>query len=92
MSKIRLAILGSTRGTALQAISTAINTLQLEAGIELVLSNKKDAFILERAKQQHLKAVFIDDKEQGVALVEAIKIHQLVYLKNTGTILPLLGK
>jgi len=49
---IRLAILGSTRGTNLQTLIDAIANDQLDAEIHLVVSNKADAFILERAQQQ----------------------------------------
>ena len=62
MSKIRLAILGSTRGTALQAIIEAIQAQTLDASIELVISNKHNAYILERGKQHNLKTLFIDDQ------------------------------
>ena len=58
----RLAVLGSTRGTDLQAIIDAIKTGQLEASIEIVISNKADAYILERAKNHNLKAFFLDPK------------------------------
>ncbi len=57
---IRLAILGSTRGTNLAALVAAIAAKQLPATIEIVISNKKDALILERAKAAGLYAVFVD--------------------------------
>jgi phosphoribosylglycinamide formyltransferase 1 len=56
----RLGILGSTRGTDMQAIIDAINQKQLSASINIVLSNKKDAYILERARLHHIEAVFVD--------------------------------
>jgi phosphoribosylglycinamide formyltransferase 1 len=59
---MRLAVLGSTRGTALQAIISAIDEHALDASIELVISNKNNAFILERGKQHGLKTLFIDDQ------------------------------
>lgn len=57
---IRLGILGSTRGTNLAALIEAIRTRQLDAAIHLVASNKPDAMILERAKENGLPAQFID--------------------------------
>ncbi len=56
----RLAILGSTRGTNLRAIEKAIAEKRLAASIEIVLSNKKEAFILERARKLGFTAEFID--------------------------------
>lgn len=57
---MKLAILGSTRGTNLTAIAEAIEHGQLQAKIELVVSNKSDALILERARSHRLRAQFID--------------------------------
>ena len=57
---IRLGILGSTRGTNLTAIVDAIKQHQLDASIEIVISNKADAKILEYAASQHLAAQFVD--------------------------------
>lgn len=57
---IRLAILGSTRGTNLNAIVDAIKHKQLAATIDIVISNKPTAFILERARSSGLSTAFID--------------------------------
>lgn len=57
---IKLAILGSTRGTNLAAIMDAIASGKLDAEIKIVISNKADAFILERARNLGLRAEFID--------------------------------
>jgi phosphoribosylglycinamide formyltransferase-1 len=57
---IRLGILGSTRGSNLAAIIAAIESAQLAASIEIVISNKSDALILERAANAGLKAQFVD--------------------------------
>ena len=56
----RLGILGSTRGTDMLALIKAIENQQLNARIEIVISNKKDAIILERARQHNLNAEFVD--------------------------------
>lgn len=51
---IRLGVLGSTRGTNLTPLVQAIESEQLKARIELVISNKADALILDRAAQSGL--------------------------------------
>jgi phosphoribosylglycinamide formyltransferase-1 len=56
---LRLGILGSTRGTNLLAIIDAIQQRRLPASIEVVISNKPDAMILERARANGLLAEFI---------------------------------
>jgi phosphoribosylglycinamide formyltransferase-1 len=44
----------------MQAIIEAIESKKLNVTISLVISNKKHAFALERAKKHNIKAVFID--------------------------------
>lgn len=57
---IRLGILGSTRGTAMQAIVDAIASKRLAAQISIVVSNKKEAGILARATAAGLLSQFVD--------------------------------
>lgn len=61
---LNIAVLGSTKGTDLQAIIDAIENKKLAARISFVLSNKKDAYILERAKKHNIKAIFLDPKNK----------------------------
>jgi len=60
---VRLGVLGSTRGTNLAAIFAAIQDKQLNASVEIVISNKSDAFILERAASYQIPALFINPKD-----------------------------
>jgi len=56
-------VLGSTRGSDLQAVIDSIESKKLKnVKISFVLSNKEDAYILERAKKHNLKAIFLDPK------------------------------
>jgi len=57
---MRLGILGSTRGTDMLAIIAAIQQKRLSASIEIVVSNKADAVILERAKTHGLPTKFVN--------------------------------
>lgn len=59
---IRLGVLASTRATDLQAIIDAIDDKKLNAVISVVISNKADAYALERAKNHRVKAIFVDSK------------------------------
>ena len=77
--KTKLAILGSTNGTDMEAIIRAINTGELDASIEIVLSNKKDAYILERARQNNLETLFVS---QYQGLVGEIKLGREEYDKK----------
>ena len=46
---IKVGVLGSTKGTDLQAIINSIDKKELNAEIAVVISNKEDSYILERA-------------------------------------------
>ena len=59
---LRVAVLASGRGSNLQAVIDAIETGQLQAKIVAVVSNKKDAVALERARKHGLPDVFVDPK------------------------------
>lgn len=57
---LRLGILGSTRGTGMLEIVSGIRDGRLQAKIEMVISNRCDALILERAKSLGLQTTFVD--------------------------------
>ena len=59
---MNIGVLASTKGTDLQAVIDAIQAKQLNAKISVVISNKEDAYALERARKHNIKAVFIDSK------------------------------
>ena len=61
---IKLGILGSTNGTDLQAIFEAEKTKKLNAKVNVVISNKENAYILKRAKNHGVPAVFINHKNK----------------------------
>lgn len=60
--KFKLAVLVSGQGTNLQALIDQIEQGALAAEIAIVVSNVKDAFALERAKNHGIKTVFLDPK------------------------------
>lgn len=59
---LRVAVLASGRGSNLQAVIDAIEAGRVQAKIVAVISNKKDAIALERARTHGLKDVFVDPK------------------------------
>ncbi len=60
--KLRVGVLASGRGSNLQAIIDAIEAGRLDARITVVLSNKRDAQALDRARRHNLTDVFLDPK------------------------------
>ena len=62
---IRLGVLGSTRGTDLEAILSAINNKKLVAEVSVVISNRENAYILTRAKNHNVPSLFISHKNKS---------------------------
>ncbi|WP_115702646.1 phosphoribosylglycinamide formyltransferase [Legionella sainthelensi] len=78
----RIAVLGSTRGTNLNALVEAVAQKNLAASIELVLSNKEDALILEKATHFGLKSMFVNSRDLSRAefdncLSDILKQHRI---------------
>lgn len=65
---LRIAVLGSTRGTDLQAVIDAIKSGELDAEVVCVISNRRRAYILERARKNGIEAIYISPK--GLSRVE----------------------
>ena len=65
MNTLKLGILGSTNGTDLQAILDAISSGELNAEVSVVISNSKKAYILERAENHNVSAVFVSHKDKS---------------------------
>ena len=62
---IKLGVLGSTNGTDLQTILDSIASSELNGEVSVVLSNRKNAYILERAKNYNVPAFFLSHKEKS---------------------------
>jgi len=62
---IRLGVLGSTKGTDLEAILSSINNKKLAAEVSVVISNRENAYILTRAKNHKVPSLFISHKNKS---------------------------
>jgi len=62
IAMIKLGVLGSTKGTDLQAILDAIQNGALDAEVAVVISNRENAYILERARDHNVPDVFVSHK------------------------------
>ena len=61
---IKLGVIGSTRGTDLQFIIDAIKSEKIDAQVAVVVSNKRTAYILERARINEIPSVYISHKNK----------------------------
>jgi phosphoribosylglycinamide formyltransferase-1 len=57
--KLRVGVLGSTRGTALQGVLDAVAAGKLEVEIAVVISDKESAGILERASKHSVRTLHL---------------------------------
>ena len=62
---IRLGVLGSTKGTDLKAVLSAINNKKLAAEVSVVISNRENAYILTRAKNHNMPSFFLSHKNKS---------------------------
>ena len=58
--KLRISVLASDKGIDLQAVIDAIQKGELIAKISVVISDKQDAYVLERANNYNIPAVYVD--------------------------------
>jgi phosphoribosylglycinamide formyltransferase-1 len=61
-SPLRVAVLASGRGSNLQAIIDAVESRVVQAEIVAVISNRKEAVALERARKHKVPDFFVDPK------------------------------
>ncbi|MBF0490339.1 MAG: phosphoribosylglycinamide formyltransferase [Candidatus Omnitrophica bacterium] len=75
------AVLASGNGSNLQAIMDAIKKKKIKANLKLVLSDKADAFALERAKKAKIATIYINPKDFSDR--EAYDRKVIEYLKES---------
>lgn len=73
---VKIGVIGSTKGTDMQAIIDAIAQKRLDAKIVCVISNKEDAYILERAKDNGIDSIFLDYEGDKRVLFDKAAAHE----------------
>lgn len=79
---MNIGVLASTNGTDLQAIIDEVEAGRLCAKICVVISNKKNAYALQRAKNHRIETVFVSPKgkkrkEYDREVAEVLKKHSV---------------
>ncbi|MDB4896692.1 MAG: phosphoribosylglycinamide formyltransferase [Firmicutes bacterium] len=80
---IRIGVLASGRGSNLQALLDACGEGRIDGEVAVVLSDKADAYALERARQAGVAAIFLDPATYGgrnaynMALAETLKARAI---------------
>lgn len=81
---LNIGVLVSGGGTNLQAIIDASESGEINGAVKVVVSNKKDAYGLERAKQHNIEAYYETDEDKIIEILKEQKIDLVVlagYLK-----------
>jgi len=83
---IRLGVLGSTKGTDLQAIINAINSGDLKAQVSVVISDKSKSYVLERARLNQIPSFFVSAKDKTRSQFDS-EITKLLIKEKTELVL-----
>ncbi|MHB1392336.1 MAG: phosphoribosylglycinamide formyltransferase [Clostridia bacterium] len=89
MQKVKIAVLVSGGGTNLQTLIDSAATGDINGEIAVVISDRENAYALERAKEQGIKALYIDRKNCAEKLMQELQSMgiELVILAGYLTIL-----
>ncbi len=89
MRKVRIAVLVSGGGTNLQVLIDSIQKGSINGEISVVISDRENAYALERARKNGIKAVYIDRKHCAERLGQELRDSgaELVILAGFLTIL-----
>ncbi len=83
MPQVKIGVLLSGSGSNLQSLIDNIESGKINGRIEVVISNKKDAYGLERARQHSIDAVFVNQREYADieayndAVIDELKKHNV---------------
>ena len=75
---VNIAVFVSGGGTNLQSIIDACSENKINGSIKLVISNRKNAYGLERARLAGIKAIWTKDEDEIISLLEEEQIDLIV--------------
>jgi phosphoribosylglycinamide formyltransferase-1 len=73
LRKVRIAVLVSGGGTNLQALIDAVDKGDINGEIAAVLSDRENAYGLERARKHGIKAIYIERKQLAERLITELQ-------------------
>jgi len=80
--KVPLGVLLSGSGTNLQAVIDAVEAGSLQAAIRVVVSNRQDAFGLERAKKHKIPTEVIDHRKFATREAFDLAVVEILYARK----------
>ena len=85
---LNIGVLISGGGSNLQAIIDDCESKKINGNIKVVISNREDAFGLERAKKHNIRSVFEKDEDEVIKILKAENIDLVVLEDNLKIISP----
>ena len=76
---LNIGVLISGGGSNLQAIIDDCESKKINGNIKVVISNREDAFGLERAKKHNIRSVFEKDEDEVIKILKEENIDLVVY-------------
>lgn len=73
MQKVRIAVLVSGGGTNLQTLIDSVQNGEINGEIAVVISDRENAYALERAKKNGIKAIYIDRRNCTERLMQELQ-------------------
>lgn len=73
MRKVRIAVLVSGGGTNLQTLIDSVQKGDINGEITIVISDRENAYALERARKHGIKAIYIDRKLCAESLMQELQ-------------------
>ena len=98
MPQVKIGVLISGSGTNLQSLIDNIETGNIKGRIAVVISNRKDAYGLERARQKNIDAVYIRENDYesfeilNDAIIDELKRHNVELVVLAGYLIILTSK
>ena len=86
MTKLRVGVLVSGRGTNLQAIIDAIDRGEVEAEIAIVVSNRSDALALQRAARHHIPSAVVERQDYPTRREHHLAIAEILEQRDVGLV------
>ena len=83
MPQVKIGVLISGSGTNLQSLIDNIDNSNIQGAIKVVISNRRDAYGLERAKKHNIDALYLRQKDYesfedfNKAIIEELKAHEV---------------
>lgn len=84
---LNIGVLASGRGSNFQAIIDAVNADRIKAKIKILITDKKDAYAIERAKKNNIEPLFISPKDFNTKDEWFRRIAQELNKRNVGLVL-----